>query len=78
MKNERAPTREKRDWDGTFTKMSNEKKLTPEKLKTFKGLENLTDESAKYLSEQINSFARLLIKIKPLKKNESQQSNDNG
>jgi hypothetical protein len=51
--------------------------LTPEKLKTFKGLENLSDDCAKRLTEQINFLARLLIKIKPIQKfsaNETDQS----
>ena len=47
-------------------KMLPENSLTPEKLKTFKGLENLTDQQAAYYCEQINTYAAILIRSIPI------------
>jgi hypothetical protein len=48
--------------------MSNEKNLTPEKLKTYKGLENLTDKEAEYLCEQIKNYSAILLRAFPFEK----------
>jgi hypothetical protein len=58
--------------------MLTDKNLTPEKLKTFKGLENLSEDAATLLTEQINSLARLLIKIKPFKKTSANETENSG
>lgn len=37
--------------------------LTPDKLKTFPGYENLTDQQAEVLTEQFNKLAAILVKV---------------
>lgn len=46
--------------------MSTQNHLTPDDLKKFKGLENLTDEQAIYFAEQVNNYAAILLMAFPL------------
>jgi hypothetical protein len=54
--------------------MSTDKKLTPEILKTFKGLEKLTEEQAQELTDQLNALAQILIKGEPIKKKQNNET----
>jgi hypothetical protein len=59
--------REPRNPYDKISKMSTQK-LTPQSLKTFKGLENITDEQAAYLHEQLNQYASILLHAFPFEK----------
>lgn len=56
--------------------MSTKKEVTPENLKTFNGLENLTDEQANELHNQLDRYATLLAKIFIRETTEQQNSNE--
>ena len=46
--------------------MSTLKQLSPENIRTYKGHENLTDEQAEQLHEQLTQLAAILIRVYPI------------
>ena len=59
--------RENRNPNGKLSKMSAQK-LTPQSLKKYKGLENISDEQAAYLYEQLTQYAAILLHAFPFEK----------
>lgn len=63
--------------------MATPNQLTPEQLKKFKGLENLTDSEAEYFCEQVNQYAAILLMAFPFEETkkivtDKQKKNENG